>query len=119
MEKVTGIGGIFFRARDTGGLAQWYLDHLGVALVPQDETGVPWMTQAGVTVFAPFAADTEYFAADKQFMINFRVDDLAAMTAQLRGAGIEVQDLPPMEGIGKFAHLSDPEGTPIELWEPE
>ena len=119
MQKVTGIGGIFFRAKDTGALAQWYLDHLGVSLVPQDLETAPWVTQAGVTVFAPFAMDTDYFAADKQFMINFRVDDIAAMTRQLRSAGIEVKELPDMEGVGKFAHLSDPEGTPIELWEPE
>ncbi len=118
MEKVAGIGGLFFRASDPDGLAKWYLDHLGVALVPQDASGRPWVTEAGVTVFSPFAADTDYFRADRQFMVNFRVADLAAMIAQLEAAGIEVSDPSEMEGIGRFAQLHDPEGNPIELWEP-
>ncbi len=63
-------------------------------------------------------ADTDYFPADKQFMVNFRVADLAAMIAQLQKAGIKVFNESEMEGIGKFAHLNDPEGNAIELWEP-
>ena len=79
----------------------------------------PWVTDSGVTVFAPFAADTDYFAADKAFMLNFRVVDLAAMIGQLESAGIDVSQESEMAGIGRFARIHDPEGNPIELWEPE
>lgn len=78
----------------------------------------PWVSQAGVTVFAPFKQDTDYFRADRQFMLNFRVADMDAMLMQLRAAGIEVFNEQSMEGIGRFVHLHDPEGNPIELWEP-
>jgi glyoxylase I family protein len=118
MEKVTGFGGFFFRAQDPEALALWYRDHLGIDLVPQDETGAPWMTEAGPTVFSPFAADTEYFAAEKAFMLNFRVASLDAMVAQLVAAGVDILHQQEMAGVGRFAHLRDPEGTPIELWEP-
>lgn len=120
MEKVTGIGGVFFRAKDPKALAQWYEDCLGVAPVPTDYDTAPWRTEAGITVFAPFAADTSYFGDMKnQWMINFRVADLAAMARQLEAKGVKVdidaQDYPN----GRFAHLSDPEGNRIELWEPK
>ncbi len=118
MEKVQGFGGFFFRSKDPGELAKWYLDHLGVSLVPQGPDDMPWIADGGPTVFSPFAADTDYFAAEKSFMLNFRVADIDAMAAQLEAAGISVKRLDEMPGIGKFAHLSDPEGTPIELWEP-
>lgn len=119
MEKVLGFGGFFFRSRNPGELAKWYRDNLGINLVPQSaEDGQPWRMTEGVCVFAPFAADTEYFRADKSFQINFRVADLDAMVAQLKAAGIEVVPQDDMPGIGRFAHLEDPEGTPIELWEP-
>ncbi len=118
MEKVLGFGGFFFRAHAPDDLANWYRDYLGVDLAPQDETGTPWMTTGGATVFSPFAADTDYFAADKSFMLNFRVADLDAMVAQLEAAGIAILNRQEMDGVGRFAHLRDPEGTPIELWEP-
>ncbi len=118
MQKVTGIGGIFFRADDPAALAEWYETYLGVSRAPADMTTPPWTTDAGVTVFAPFARDTDYFAADRQFMVNFRVDDMDAMLAQLRAAGIEIRNEQTMEGVGRFAHLNDPEGNAIELWEP-
>ena len=118
MQRVTGIGGVFFRAKDPVALARWYQDRLGVTMAPTEAGGTPWMTEAGVTVFAPFAADTGYFAPESQFMINFRVTDLSAMVAQLRAGGITVSDQTEMEGVGRFARLQDPEGTPIELWEP-
>lgn len=119
MQKVQGFGGFFFRSSDSQGLANWYLTHLGIDLVPKDANSLPWIAEGGPTVFSPFAQDTTYFAADKSFMLNFRVSDLEAMMAQLGAAGIAVTRLDDMPGIGKFAHLSDPEGTPIELWEPE
>lgn len=119
MEKVTGIGGFFFRARDPGALAKWYADNLGVALVPTDYDQPVWKTEAGITVFAPFAHDTDYFGDMKnQWMINFRVRDLDAMAAQLRAAGAEVEIDPETYPNGRFARLSDPEGNPIQLWQP-
>lgn len=118
MECVLGIGGLFFRSRDPAGLAAWYEKHLGINPVPQDAETLPWTQDAGPTVFAPFAADTDYFAADKGFMLNFRVADLDAMLAQLRAADIAVSHEMEMDGVGRFARIHDPEGNPLELWEP-
>lgn len=118
MEKVLGFGGFFFRARDPAALAAWYRDVLGVDPAPTDMDTPPWVAAGGVTVFAPFAEDTEYFAADRSFMLNFRVADLDAMVEQLNGMGVDVYNRQQVDGIGRFAHLRDPEGTPIELWEP-
>lgn len=114
MARATGIGGIFFRSRDPAALAAWYKEHLGI-------TGPPWFTEAGVTVFSPFKHDSDYFPADKQWMINVRVDDLAALKAQLEAAGIPVEtraEWDTMPEIGQFARIVDPEGNHIELWEP-
>ena len=119
MEKVTGIGGLFFRARDPKALADWYRDHLGVDPVPSDYAAQPWRQEAGPTAFAPFPRETKYFGnASKDWMVNFRVRDLDAMISQLRGAGIAVDVVPETYPNGRFAHLSDPEGNPIELWQP-
>ena len=118
METVDGIGGIFFRAKDPEGLKAWYATNLGINPAPTDMVMEPWRTTEGVVVFAPFAEDTDYFPAEKQFMVNFRVRDMGRMLAQLRQAGIEVFNETEMEGLGKFAHLHDPEGNAIELWEP-
>ncbi|MEL6682084.1 MAG: VOC family protein [Pseudomonadota bacterium] len=119
MEKVQGIGGIFFRAKDPAVLAGWYEKHLGINPVPQGPEDMPWLQEAGPTVFSPFAEDTDYFGrAEQQFMLNFRVADLDAMVAQLEAAGIEIGPRQDMEGIGRFARIHDPEGNPVELWEP-
>ncbi len=119
MERVNGIGGLFFRAEDTEALASWYETHLGVSRVPTTYDVEPWQQKAGATVFAPFTKDTDYFGRPSQaWMINFRVDDLDAMIAQLEGAGIEVERDPEDYPNGRFARLYDPEGNPIELWEP-
>lgn len=119
MEKVDGVGGFFFRAKDTAKLAKWYEDNLGVKGVPSDYDTPPWRTNAGTTVFAPFKEDTDYFGDMKnQWMINFRVKDMDAMVAQLRANGVEVKPYPEETPNGRFAHLNDPEGNPIELWEP-
>ena len=119
MEKILGIGGFFFRSKDSKALAKWYQDHFGINPSPKTAEELPWRQEAGVTVFAPFVATSDYFGdPEKQWMINFRVRSIDAMVAQLRKAGIEVadpQDYPP---VGKFARLKDPEGNPIELWEP-
>lgn len=118
MAKVTGIGGVFFRARDPDALAAWYEAHLGINPAPTDMDTPVWMQAAGPTVFAPFKADTDYFPADRQVMLNFRTDDLAALLAELRAAGITVSQEQEMDGVGRFARIHDPEGNPIELWQP-
>ena len=119
MERVTGIGGLFFRAQDATALANWYQQYLGIDLVPQDYDAQPWTQAAGPTVFAPFDADTDYFGEQSQmWMVNFRVGDLNAMATQLRAGGIEVEIDPEDYPNGKFARLHDPEGNPIELWQP-
>ena len=122
---VTGMGGYFFRAQDPAALKAWYKDHLGVGdgCGGDPATGESnewvWFTQGGPMVFEPFKADSDYFAADKQAMINLRVDDLEGLLVALRGLGVEIQREEAMEGVGRFARIHDPEGNPIELWEPE
>ena len=120
MERVDGIGGFFFRAKSPKVLAKWYSDHLGVALTPSDYGHEPWQQAAGPTAFEPFPAGTKYFGdASQMFMLNFRVRDLDAMVAQLRRAGIKVDVDPEKYPNGRFARLSDPEGNPIQLWQPQ
>jgi len=119
MERVLGIGGVFFRARDPKALAAWYDQHLGITKVPEGGEQEPWRQEAGPTAFAPFSQTSKYFGREEQqWMLNFRVRDLDAMAAQLRAAGIEVEVNPEAYSIGRFARLHDPEGNPIELWEP-
>lgn len=119
IEKVTGIGGLFFRAHDPKMLAQWYQEHLGVTMTPTKENDPVWEQEAGQTVFAPFPETTKYFGdMQKAWMVNFRVRDLEKMAAQLRAAGIEIKVDPQAYPNGRFAHLHDPEGNPIELWQP-
>ena len=119
MERVIGVGGVFFRSKDPAALARWYREALGIETYSEDSDGV-WMQEAGPTVWSPFAADTDYFGrADQQFMINLRVRDLDAMLAQLRDMGTPVVgDIQQMEGVGRFGWIEDPEGNRIELWEP-
>ena len=118
-ERVQGIGGFFFRAKDPKTLAEWYERHLGITRVPENYDLLPWRTNAGTTVFAPFREDTSYFGDQRlQWMINFRVRDLQKMTDQLRAEGIEVELDPEVYPNGRFARLSDPEGNPIQLWQP-
>ena len=117
--RSTGIGGLFFRAKDPEALARWYETHLGVRPVPKSYEESPWRQEAGATVFAPFPSDTDYFGRpEQQWMVNFRVRDLDAMATQLRAAGITVDIDPTAYPNGRFAHLDDPEGNRIELWEP-
>jgi predicted enzyme related to lactoylglutathione lyase len=113
MEKVIGIGGIFFKAKDPKALAKWYEEHLGV-------TPNAWLTEGGKMAFAPFPSTTKYFGSDTQtFMVNFRVRDLEKLAEQLRAAGIEVKIDPEASEYGRFARIHDPEGNPIELWQPK
>ena len=120
MQRVTGIGGLFFRSNDPSALSRWYEKYLGIDLVPADYNERPWSQEAGPTVFAPFPRDTDYFGrADNQWMINFRVRNLDAIVEQLRAGGIEVSLDPETYPNGRFARLYDPEGNRIELWEPK
>ncbi|HVR89866.1 MAG TPA: VOC family protein [Novosphingobium sp.] len=121
--KVLGIGGLFFRARDPEVLNAWYRDMLGVGAgcSGTDEAGGEWTWNAvgGETVFAPFKHDTDYFAADKAFMLNFRVSGLDALVARLESAGIAAERRAEWDdpSTGRFARIHDPEGNAIELWE--
>lgn len=121
---VLGMGGLFFRSKDPDALNTWYREMLGVgAGCVSDPEADPnewvWQTQGGPVVFAPFKADTDYFADDKQFMVNFRVSDLDALLEKLRAADIAIITKPEWDdpSIGRFARIHDPEGNAIELWE--
>ena len=112
---VTGIGGLFFRSSDPDARAKWYREHLGI------EAGhdAIWQQEAGMTVFAPFASDSDYFPSDQSFMLNLRVTGLDELAASLEQAGVAVERRPEWETeYGRFARIHDPEGLPIELWEP-
>ena len=116
MERVVGIGGYFFRAKDPEALAAWYEANLGI---PSMSSAWSWEQEAGQTVFAPFPADTDYFGrAEQQAMLNFRVRDLDAMLAQLRSSGAVVDEEISEASFGRFGHASDPEGNRFEPWEP-
>lgn len=121
---VLGIGGLFFRATDPDALNSWYREHLNVGAGCSADTGPvdewAWATQGGPTVFAPFKATTDYFAADKQWMLNLRVSKIDALLDKLRAAGIEVITKTEWDSpeTGRFARIHDPEGNAIELWEP-
>jgi glyoxylase I family protein len=119
MERVTGIGGMFFRAQDPDALARWYAEHLGIDPAPATYEERSWWQEQGPTVFSPFPADTEHLGRPQQaWKLNFRVRNLDAMIAQLSRAGIQVTPDPQAYPNGRFATTSDPEGNPIELWEP-
>jgi predicted enzyme related to lactoylglutathione lyase len=116
-ERVEGIGGVFFRARDPEALRAWYAQHLGIDV---EDYGTTFTARAGdQTVWAPFAADTDYFGSrDQPLMVNFRVRDLDAMLAQLRDAGVVVAEGVHELEFGRFAWAVDGEGNRFELWEP-
>jgi predicted enzyme related to lactoylglutathione lyase len=122
---VLGVGGIFFRAADPDALNAWYRDNLGIgAGCAAEDTGPPdewsWQVQGGPLVFAPFKQGTDYWAGEKQFMLNLRVSDLDSLLDTLNAAGIEIITRPEWDDpqTGRFARIHDPEGNAIELWEP-
>ena len=119
MARVTGIGGYFIRSQDPNGLARWYTETLGVASYSEEQDRTWWQDE-GPTVFAPFAADTDYFGRrEQQTMLNLRVDDLDAVLDRLRDAGVPVEDrVEELPGIGRFGWATDPEGNRFELWQP-
>lgn len=114
MAKAVGIGGVFLRSEDPAELKDWYVSHLGFDLSPG-----AWIQEAGPTVFEPMGRESDYYPKDKAVMLNFRVDDLDGLMADLKGSGIEVETRAEWDSeIGRFARIHDPEGNPIELWEP-
>jgi len=118
MERVIGIGGFFFRAKDPKALNAWYAEHLGASGGPN--TDAVWQQEAGPTVWSAFDADTDYFGRREQaWMVNFRVRDLDAMLAQLGAAGAQVDAKVEEYDYGRFGWASDPEGNRFELWEPK
>lgn len=125
MARVTGIGGVFFKARDPQGLRAFYIERLGLTAEPGQPVVFHWRSAEdppapGATVWDPFGDDTTYFSPGKaDWMVNYRVDDLDGILAQLREAGVEVDErTEEMAGIGRFGWAIDPEGNRFELWEP-
>jgi predicted enzyme related to lactoylglutathione lyase len=119
MERVLGIGGVFFKARDPKALAAWYREHLGIPVEAGQTYASLSAAASDVTVWSAFPADTTYFAPSQApFMFNYRVRDLDAMLAQLRAAGAQVEDRIEDYDYGRFGWASDPEGNRFELWEP-
>ena len=124
MARVTGIGGIFFKARDAEGLRAWYRAHLGLDIQPWGGVTFRWREgetsgREGATVWTIFPASSDYFGPDdKPFMINYRVDDLARVLSELRAEGCDVEEKIDESEFGKFGWVRDPEGNRVELWEP-
>ncbi|HWR36905.1 MAG TPA: VOC family protein [Clostridia bacterium] len=123
MARVTGIGGIFIKARDAAGLAAWYTQHLGIAMKPGEGAAFFWpddpQTDGGMSVFSAFPQDSKYFdPSPSQFMINFRVDDLDALLAKLESGRVAIDPKREEAEYGRFAWIYDPAGNKVELWEP-
>lgn len=124
MKRVTGIGGIFFKASDPKALGAWYQRHLGIEVEDWGGCAFRWASEdnpggTGTTVWSPFREDTTYFApSNASFMINYRVDDLHALLAALRAEGCTVDEKTEESEFGKFGWVIDPEGNKIELWQP-
>lgn len=124
MARVTGVGGIFFKTRsDRTALAAWYQKHLGMPLEPWGGAALRWPEDTaedkGVTAWHLAAPNSKWFApSDASFMINYRVDDMKALLANLTAAGIEILQGPESHENGKFAWIADPDGNKVELWEP-
>ena len=120
MERILGIGGIFFKARDPQKLADWYRDNLGIPLDPGATYGTLKSTAPDEhTVWSAFPANTTYLGpGPAPFMLNYRVRNLDAMLAQLRAAGAQVEEKVEDYDYGRFGWASDPEGNRFELWEP-
>lgn len=120
--RVTGIGGIFFRAKDPAALKAWYSKYLGMHM-EQTGTNFEWRqgadsTKKGFTLWVPFKETTKYFPLNQQFMVNYRVEGLGQLLANMKEAGILPTDSLAKTSYGNFVHVTDPEGNRIELWEP-
>jgi len=123
MKKVTGLGGVFFKCNDPKGMNDWYAKNLGIAAGDYGAT-FEWRqeedpSKKGTTAWCTFPANTKYFnPSEKPFMINYRVEDLAALVEELKKEGVTIVDEIAAYDYGKFVHILDPEGNIIELWEP-
>ncbi len=127
MARVTGVGGVFLRARDPKALAAWYAKHLGVTLSDYGGVSFPWTDEVpkgtGMTVWSTFPEDTAYFgpgreAGPQAVMVNYRVDDLDGLLTQLAEAGVEIDPRRDNSEYGRFAWVVDLEGNRLELWQP-
>ncbi|HKE94480.1 MAG TPA: VOC family protein [Povalibacter sp.] len=124
MKRVTGIGGIFFQARDAAALREWYRQHLGIDVQEWGGTSFPWSGAdnpqgTGSTAWSIFEDSSTYFApSPARFMVNYRVADLHAVLSALRSEGCDVDTKVDESAFGKFGWVMDPEGNRIELWEP-
>lgn len=124
MKRVTGIGGIFFKAKDPAVLREWYRKHLGINVEEWGGTAFSWSNPdnpsgTGTTVWSVFEDSSKYFApSTSPFMINYRVEDLHAVLAALRAEGCAVDDKVDESEFGKFGWVMDPEGNRVELWQP-
>src|ERR1700712_2924683 len=122
MKKVTGVGGIFFKCKDPKAINEWYKTHLGFDTSPYG-TSFEWRqlddsTKKGLTQWNPFKESTTYFEpSEKDFMINYRVDNLDALVEQLKSEGVTVLDQVEDSDYGKFVHILDVEGNKVQLWE--
>jgi predicted enzyme related to lactoylglutathione lyase len=125
MARITGIGGVFFKSKgDPAALAAWYQKHLGMPLAPWGGAALHWTEDRGddkgVTAWHVAKADSKWFApSDASFMINYRVDDLDGILAQLREGGVEILKGPDSDENGSFAWILDPDGNKVELWQPK
>jgi predicted enzyme related to lactoylglutathione lyase len=123
MKKVTGIGGIFFKCKDPNKIKEWYKTHLGLDAGPYG-ANFEWRqaadpTKKGSTQWSPFSETTKYFEpSTKDFMINYRVENLEALVEQLKNEGVTIVDKIEASDYGKFVHIIDVEGNKVELWEP-
>ena len=124
MKKVTGIGGIFFKCKDTRKISQWYQKHLGLDTNDYGAT-FEWYeaddnTKKGQTQWSPFAETTKYFEpSTRDFMINYRVENLEGLVEELKKEGVTIVDAIEDSEYGKFIHILDIEGNKIQLWEPK
>jgi len=122
MKKVTGIGGIFLKCKDPKAINEWYKTHLGFDTTPYG-TSFEWLEKdsgkEGITQWNTFPEESDYFQpSEKDFMINYRVDNLDALVQELKEQGVTLVDQVAVYSYGKFVHIIDPEGNKIQLWEP-